>query len=246
MKKKLIIGLFFLFLINTGTAQKFDLGFTLTPLTLNRLGFDKPAIILNDYYSYDIGKNDFSFGYPTLLGLLNSGIYIRYCQPTWFLKTEINYQTKSFRFAEKSKLFTKQFFYYSCVEIPLIAGIRLFPERVCKFKIQAGVNTEIGKYNHNSFISPFNMLGLHVSANTALLDRIKSTVFYYHLGAGVDYYGMSFDLRVEKNINDLNKKISEYNANFTDLLMIRLGMGFKITGRHWNKFRKNIQQIEKE
>jgi hypothetical protein len=245
LRNRLITGLILLLLFNAVAAQKFDLGFTVTPLTLNQLGFDKPAIIINDYYSYDVGKKDFSFGYPTILGLFNSGLYLRFNQPHWFLKTEVNYETKSFRFAHASTQFKKQFFYYSCVEIPVIAGLRFFPERVCKFKIQAGVNTELGKFNHNSFVSPFGMLGLHVSANTALLERIKSTVFYYHVGVGADYYGISVDLRAEKNINNLNKAMYEYNANFTDAIMFRLSLGFRISGRHWDKYRKNKQQIKK-
>jgi hypothetical protein len=246
LKNKIITGLFLLLLCNAVTAQKFDLGFTVTPLSMNRLGFDKPALILNDYYSYDVGKNSFSFWYPTLLGLFNSGIYIRYDQPRWFLKTEINYQTKSFRYAQKSDQFENLFFYYSCVEVPVYAGIRLNPEHIYRFKIQAGINSEIGKFNHNSFISPFNYLGLHINANQAMLEKISPVIFYYHVGVGIDYYGISIDLRAEKNINNLNKTMYEYNANFTDAIMIRLSLGFKITGRHWDKFRKNVQQIKKE
>lgn len=244
--KPVIIFLFFVLLICKGYSQKFDIGFTLTPVSMNRLRFDKPALILNDYYSYDVGKTNFSLGNPTLLGLFNSGIYFRYNEHFWFFKTEVNYQTKTFRYAHKSKQFSKLFFYYSCIEIPLIAGIRINPENVFKFKIQAGVNIEIGKFNHNSFISPFQYMGLKINANKAMLDKISNQIYYYHLGVGFDYYGISVDLRFEKNINNLNKVKYEYNANIVDIYMIRLALGFKISGRHWDKFLKNKLQLIKE
>lgn len=244
--KHKILFLFLILLFSKGYSQKVDIGFTLTPVSMNRLKFDKPAIILNDYYSFDIGKESPSLGYPTLLGLFNSGIYFRYNERLWFLKTEVNYQTKTFRYAHKSYQFTKQFFYYSCIEVPLIAGIHLNPENVFKFKVQAGINIEIGKFNHNSFISPFQFLGLRMNANPAMLDKISNQIYYYHVGFGFDYYGISVDVRCEKNINNINRKNYEFNANFEDLYMIRLALGFKISGRHWDKFLKNSLQLNKE
>ena len=227
-------------------SQKVDIGFTLTPLSLNQLEFDKPAIILNDYYSYDVGKKSTSFGYPTLLGLFNSGLYARYNERSWFLKLEANYQTKTFRYTRKSEQFKKLFFYYSCIEIPVIAGIKLNPERIICYKIQSGINVEIGKFNHNSFISPFQFLGLNINRNVAMLDKISPVIYYYHLGVGFDYYGVSFDLRGEKNLSNLNKKQSEYNANFTNAYVLRLAIGFRISGKHWDKFRKSKLELKKD
>lgn len=229
-----------------GYSQKVDIGFTLTPLSLNQLEFDKPAIILNDYYSYDVGKKSASFGYPTLLGLFNSGLYARYNERSWFLKLEANYQTKTFRYTRKSEQFKKLFFYYSCIEIPVIAGIKLNPERIICYKIQSGINVEIGKFNHNSFISPFQFLGLNINRNVAMLDKISPVIYYYHLGVGFDYYGVSFDLRGEKNLSNLNKKQSEYNANFTNAYVLRLAIGFRISGKHWDKFRKSKLELKKD
>lgn len=244
--KHFILLLFSTLIFSVSYCQKADIGFTLTPASMNRLGFDKPALILNDYYSYDVGKESPSLGYPTLLGLFNSGIYFRYKERLWFFKTEVNYQTKTFRYAHKSYQFNKQFFYYSCIEVPVIAGIYLNPENVFKFKIQGGMNIEMGKFNHNSFISPFQYLGIKINANSAMLDKISDHILYYHVGAGFDYYGISVDVRFEKNINNLNKKTYEYNANFEDMYMVRLALGFKISGRHWDKFLKNSLQLNKE
>jgi|GEM_PF-1760595 len=248
IKRQYLIILLVVFLFNEGYAQKFDVGLTLNPSTFNRLGFDKPAIIFSDYSSADVGIYgfsiyDFSYGYPTLYGLLNSGIYLRYHAKPFYLKTELNYQTKAFRFSCKSYQFVKQFFYYSCIEVPLIAGIQFNPQHVIKYKLQVGVNTEIGKFDHASILSPFNIRGNHHDINHEFLDRMSTVVYYYHLGIGFDYYGMSVDLRAEKNINNLNKELSDYNANFTDALMIRLALGFRISGHHLNK---KTQQLNKE
>jgi len=227
-------------------SQKFDFGFTLTPLTVNKLVFDKPAIILNDFYSFDIGNEAPSFGYPTLLGFLSSGIYLRYNKYSWYLKSEFNYQTKTFRYASKSVQFKKLFFYYSCFEIPVVAGIRLNPENVYRFKIQTGINIEVGKFNHNSFVSPFYLLGLHINENKAMIEKMNPAIFYFHLGVGFDYYGISVDLRVEKNINNINKEMQVFNANFSNTYSVRLSLGFKISGKHWDKYRKTKLQLSKE
>lgn len=245
MKKLLIIFIFIITCLNNIYSQLFDFGFTMTPVTINQLEFDKPAIILNDYYSYDIGEKSISLGYPSLLGLFNSGLYARYNKRSWFLKIEANYQTKTFRYTRKSEQFKKLFFYYSCFEIPILAGIKLNPEKIICYKIQAGINIEVGKYNHNSFISPFKFFGLNINSNQAMLERISPIIYYYHLAFGFDYYGVSFDLRFEKNINNLNVKQYYYNANFTNTYILRLGLGFKISGRHWDKFRKSKLELKK-
>ena len=244
--RSFIILFLLTFVFLNGQSQKFDIGFTLTPLSVNRLEFDKPALILNDYYSYDVGAETPSFGYPTLLGLFNSGFYYRYNERFLFFKVEANYQTKTFRYAHKSNQFKKQFFYYSCIEVPIMVGIKINPVNVFKYKIQAGLNIEFGKFNHNSFISPFQYLGIKINANEAMLDKISQQIYYYQIGVGFDYYGISIDIRFEKSINNLNKVKYEYNANFTDIYMIRLALGFKIAGRHWDKFLKNQLQLNKE
>ncbi len=246
MRLKIIhISLFIVVCFSNAHSQNVDFGFTLSPLTLNKLEFDKPAIILNDYYSYDIGKTDPSLGYPSLLGLFSSGLYIRYNKYSWYLKAELNYQTKSFRYTHESIQFKKLYFYYSCVEIPIVIGIRLNRENVYKYKLQTGVNIEIGKFNHNSFVSPFYILGLHINENKAMLDRINPLIYYYHIGFGFDFYGISVDLRGEKNLTNLNKRMDQYNANFTNAYTIRIGLGFKISGKHWDKFRKQKIQLTK-
>jgi len=245
MKKLLIFILFALLWTTHIYSQNIDIGFTLTPLSVNQLEFDKPSIILNDYYSYDIGEKSVSFGYPTLLGLFNSGLYARYNKRSWFLKLEANYQTKTFRYTRKSEQFKKLFFYYSCLEIPVLAGIKLNPEKIVCYKIQTGINFEIGKFNHNSFISPFQFFGLHINMNEEMLEKISPVIYYYHLGFGFDYYGVSFDLRGEKNLSNLNNTKNEYNANFTNSYMLRLGISFKISGRHWDKFKKNKLELKK-
>lgn len=241
-----LILLLLTFMFFKSYSQKSDIGFTLTPLSTNLLEFDKPALILNDYYSYDIGAETPSFGYPTLLGLFNSGIYYRYSERFLFFKVEANYQTKTFRYAHKSFQFKKQFFYYSCIEVPLIVGIKINPENVFKFKVQAGINIEFGKFNHNSFISPFQYLGIKINANEAMLDKISQQIYYYQIGVGFDYYGISVDARFEKNISNINKLKYEYNANFSNVYLLRLALGFKISGRHWDKFLKNQLQLSKE
>ena len=237
-KRYILIFVTTLFIASISPAQKFDAGFTITPLTINKLEFDKKAIILEDDKSYDIGEEKPCLGYPTLMGIFSSGIYIRFDKYHWYLKTEMNYQTKSFRYTNKSLQFNKLYFYYSCIEVPIVFGIRLNPENIVRYKLQAGVNLEYGKFNHNSFISPFYMLGININENKSMLNRISPLIYYYHVGIGFDYYGISFDLRCEKNINNINKDLSEFNANFTNIYSVRLCIGFRITGRHWDKYRR--------
>lgn len=247
MKPRIIhIVLVFVICCKISSAQDMDFGFTLTPLTVNKITFDKPAVILNEFYSYDIGKESPSLGYPTLLGFLSSGIYLRYNTRRFYLKAEANYQTKSFRYTHKSVQFSKYFFYYSCFELPVVAGVKLNPENIWKFKVQAGLNFEYGKFNHNSFVSPFYALGLNINENKALLEMLQPFICHLHIGAGADIYGISLDLRFEKNISGLNKSLSDYNANFVSVYTLRLVTGFKISGKHWDKYRKNKPELRKE
>jgi hypothetical protein len=211
----------------SATAQKFEAGFVYSPAMMSRLTFDKDYIIFDDFTSLTAGDNKihpyFSF--------LSTGAFFRYRMCHIYYQAEIDlFENKFRRSIPDWKENSERYFTYSAIEVPLMAGYTINPGGMMKFRLFAGVNNRIGRFR-TVFFSTFTY-AINDEKNyeyySALPKKIelmnRFSLYYLDVmgGMGISVYGFSLDLRVEKNITNLNRNMLVNSANYKDLMIIRL------------------------
>ncbi len=225
MRRFIIISLILLGF--SATAQKFEVGFVYSPAMMSKLTFDKDYIIFDDYTSLTAGDNKihpyFSF--------LSTGAFFRYRMCHSYFQAEIDlFENKFRRNIPDWKTANEKYFTYSAVEVPLIAGYIINPGGMTKFRLFAGVNNRIGRFR-TVFFSTFSLAidddkdYEYYSDFPKKMELMnKFSLYYLDImgGLGFSFYGFSLDLRAEKNITNLNRIMYDNNANYKDMLLIRL------------------------
>ncbi len=230
MKKGLFILLCFISL--SLYPQRWRIGFVYSPYCVNKLTFDKDYIIFNNFTSLTSNENKWH-GYFTLF---SSGIFSEYRWRNFFVHGEINlFENKFKKQLPDWKSVNDVYFNYSDFEIPLMGGVVINPGNMVKVKIFAGINNKIAHikavyYSTLTYTGFFDAVnsGFYpdVEQKKELLHKFSSYFIDVIGGIGFNYYGTTIDLRIEKNISDLNKSKSNYNANYKQLMMIRLCFTF--------------------
>jgi len=225
MKKLLIISL-----ILTGfsaAAQKFEGGFLYSPAMLSKLTYDKQYIIFEDYTSLTAGGNEF---HP-YISPLSTGVFFRYRMPHVFYRAEIDFFENKFRRSIPDWKTTRdKYFNYSAIEIPIMAGYTINPGSMFKFHIFGGLNNKVGRFRTVFFSTLTYTINDSKSyeyysdlpKKLELIDRFS--LYYLNAlgGIGFSFYGMTVDLRAEKNITGLNHELLTNSANYKDLITVRL------------------------
>lgn len=225
MKKLLTIPVFLWFLSLWG--QKFESGFIYSPLMMSRISFDQPYIIFSDYTSLTIGEDKLRADFS----LLSTGFFARYRNRHIYYQAEVDFFENKYRKSISDwKTLGDRYFSYSAVEIPLMAGYTINPGRIRRFSVFGGINNKLGRFRTVFFSSLTYIINedkdyeylAELPRKLELMDKFS----YYYLtamgGVSFTYYGLTTDIRAERNITNLNKVIFENNANYKDMFMIRL------------------------
>ena len=201
------------------------------------LSFDQKFVIFNDYTSSRIIDQSFKMALPSLS---NTGIFIRY-NPVRHLSVQsgVNFYNNVYYYSQKSTYVSGTYvpFFYSSIDIPLTAAYTVKPDAIWKFRITGGLNSKMFRMKRNYysiFSKSFNYI-FHAEETEAdeqkrefMVEKVNQFILYSRIGAGIQFYNITADICVDKNITDMNKKIDAYNANFMDSYQINLIMSFRI------------------
>lgn len=233
MKKGLIIVYCFFSLAMY--PQQWEMGVVYSPYSRSKITFDKDYIIFNDYTSL-IASDKKSHGYFTLF---STGVFTRYRWRNMYVHTEINLFENKFKKQLPGWLTSNEaYFTYSAVEIPVFVGLTLNPGSLIKINVFGGMNNKIGRFSTVYFSSLSNTDVFSTNLNGEYYPDAerkkelmnKFSLYYVDVtgGIGLSYYGTTVDLRIERNLTNLNKIQYDYNANFAQLQMIRLCFTVKL------------------
>ena len=217
------------------------------------ISFDQRFVIFNDYTSSKIIDPSFKLALPSLS---NTGLFLRF-NPTrrFSVQSGINFYNNVYYYSEKSTYTAGTYvsFFYSSIDIPLTAVLTLNPDAIWKFRLTGGVNSKIFKLKRNyySILSKSFDYIFHNEETDSdeqkrefMIDKVNPLMLYSRLGAGVQFYNITADLCLDKNLTDMNRGTDPYNANFKDSYQINLVMTFRIAPKDLKK-KTNLHKIGK-
>ncbi|PKP23235.1 MAG: hypothetical protein CVU05_00310 [Bacteroidetes bacterium HGW-Bacteroidetes-21] len=212
-----------------------ETGIVYSPLLFSKLTFDKEYIIFKDYTSLTAGDNK----YHTYLTGLSTGVFVRYRMPHIYFQGEVNFFENKFRKNIPDwKTSRDKYFTYSALEVPLFCGLTINPGSLVKIRFFGGINNRIGRFR-TVFFSSITLVtdqnsnqNYYYYADATRKDELMKKFNNYYMdiigGIGFSYYSNALDIRFEKNITELNKETFLYNANYKDLIMIRVCYSFTL------------------
>ncbi|HNV95108.1 MAG TPA: hypothetical protein PKG63_01440 [Bacteroidales bacterium] len=235
---KICFTILFLITVMATHAQKWEIGVVYSPYSITKLTFDKPYIIFDNYTSLIAGDNK-QHGYFTWL---STGIYTRYNKRNYYAQAELNFFENKFKkqLPDWDLKNNNVFFTYSSVEMPWIMGYKVNPSGMLTFHIFAGINHKIERFKTvffsslsftNFFNDDYNSTP-EQNIDKEWRDELMKKFSPYYLdaiaGIGITYYGTTLNIRYESNLTDLNNEKKYYNANYKNLMMIRLSLNIKL------------------
>lgn len=239
---KLLIILLLLFIQQFVFSQKTEIGIVYSPVLVSKLTFDKDYIIFKDYGSLTAGDNKFHAYFTGI----STGIFFKHKLRNFYLQTEANFFGNNFgQQIPDWASSRKKYFTYSSIDVPVICGYTINPGSMIKLKIYGGLNNKFGKfitafYSSMVYLINDNMNQEYYYADKARKKELISKIHFYYLdilgGIGISRYSTSIDLRIEKNITNLNKITYENNANFKDLFLFRLCLSHTLPNKRTKSF----------
>jgi hypothetical protein len=114
------------------------------------------------------------------------------------------------------------------IDVPILAGFKLFDNKMFNFRIFAGPNISFSTNKKVSYeyttSDGENIEGDIPEGEKVSEDDFKSTTWYLQAGAGVDVLFLTFDVRYETGLSDL---YNDGNLNFKNNVWV-ITLGFKI------------------
>ena len=236
MKRSLVILIFIVISAAAINGQKFQFGIQYMPLQASKISFDQDYIIFDDYSSLKTLKPAFRISIPSLS---NSGLFLRYNTKHITFQTGANFQNNVYFFSEKSTYSsgTSISFFYSSVDIPLTAAFTFNTDEKVKYRILAGGNFKLFKFKRNYysvFAKSFDYINYAEEAASDkgrrefMVTKINPIILYARAGIGIQYYNITADLCLDKNLTNMNRQVDKYNANFIDSYQVNIILGFRI------------------
>jgi hypothetical protein len=240
---KILLILIFILIRFCVSAQKTEFGIIYSPILISKITFDNSYIIFDDYTSLTAGDNKFH-GYFTGI---STGIFYKYkIKRRFYIQSELNFFGNNFGSqipdwaSSRDKNFT-----YSSIDIPLMMGYTLNHGKMVKLRIYGGLNNKFGKFI-TAFYSSFvylindNMNQEYYYADKSRKKELIGKLSFYYMnvvgGIGLTKYGTSFDVRFERNITPITNSYEKYNANFSDLFLIRFCVGLTLPNKTAKSF----------
>ena len=254
MKKAHIIFFSVLFSCSQANGQSFDFGIQYIPLQASMISFDQRFVIFNDYTSSKIIDPSFKMALPSLS---NTGLFVRYNPARHFsFQSGVNFYNNVYYYSEKSTYVSGTYvpFFYSSIDIPLTAAVTLNPDAILKFRLTGGINSKMFRLKRN-YYSIFSKSFDYIFHNEEtdsdeqkrefMIDKVNPFILFSRIGAGVQFYNITADLCLDKNLTNMNREIDTYNANFKDSYQINLIMTFRIAPKDLKK-KTTGDKIEKK
>jgi len=225
---RFLLILFLLVIQEYVYSQKTEIGIIYSPILVSKLTFDKDYIIFKDYGSLTAGDNKFHAYFTGI----STGLFFRYKIRNFYLQAETNFFGNNFGqqipdwASSRKKNFT-----YSSIDVPVICGYTINPSSMIRFRIYGGLNNKFGKFITAFYSSMVYLINDNMNQEYYFVDKTRkkeliNKLHFYSLnvlgGIGISRYSTSIDIRIERNITNLNKINYENNANFKDLFLIRL------------------------
>jgi hypothetical protein len=249
--KKIPGILVMLMLTSTLWGQKVEIGIHYIPIVLSRITFDEDYIIFDDNTSMPILDDHFKLCPPSLS---NTGLFVQLPLGHVALQTGINFQTNLYFYSvDYFYQGMSKNFYYSSLDIPLMVTYTFNQDAIRKFRLLAGINSKMFKIKRNYF-SVFSQAFDHFYIvdeyesdrlrRKSMTDNIRPFGLFARVGLGIEYYGITADLWIDKNLTRLNEKNRIYNADYEDAYLISMVLGFTIPSKdlHVKKSRGKINK----